>query len=131
MTNQVAPDVDHHLFHVEPAATVLLTPVAPDLSDLHGASWHVWPHWKGVVRRDGNRYVAVVPFMYTHAIIVGEVGETRFYENRWCYDSAERAIAAATVWAPRPGTEPDGWHRHPFTGRRRPDGDATREYLNP
>jgi hypothetical protein len=25
--------------------------------------------------------------------------------------------------------EPAGWMRHPATGRRRPDGDAGREYV--
>jgi hypothetical protein len=27
--------------------------------------------------------------------------------------------------------EPDGWMRHPDSGRRRPDGDAAREYVEP
>jgi hypothetical protein len=26
--------------------------------------------------------------------------------------------------------EPAGWHRNPPTGRRRPEGDAAREYVN-
>lgn len=34
-------------------------------------------------------------------------------------------------WEPKAGTEPSGWFRHPPTGRRRPDGDPSKEYINP
>jgi len=27
--------------------------------------------------------------------------------------------------------EPTGWMRHPASGRRRPGGDETKEYVNP
>lgn len=29
------------------------------------------------------------------------------------------------------GTEPDGWYRCPTDGRRRPDGDKSKEYYAP
>jgi hypothetical protein len=31
----------------------------------------------------------------------------------------------------QPEIEPDGWYRCPTDGRRRPDGDKTREYIEP
>jgi hypothetical protein len=27
--------------------------------------------------------------------------------------------------------EPEGWYRHIETGRRRPEGDPSKEYINP
>lgn len=117
-------------------------PVAAD--DLHGltADWYLWPAWSdgyrsGLVRHlDGEpgepdaRYVAVVPYLYTWGLIVGRcVHATRFFDDRWCYHDVAAAVAAAHVWD---GTgEPEGWHRHPMSGRRRVDGDPTREYIQP
>jgi hypothetical protein len=34
------------------------------------------------------------------------------------------------AWAADGGKEPQGWIRHPSTGRRRPGGDASREYVS-
>lgn len=66
--------------------------------------------------QDG-RYTAIVSFAFTHAIIVGQLGDTLGYNDRWCYDSHESAKAALEAWD---GTgEPAGWHRHPISGRRR------------
>lgn len=104
--------------------------VLPDLSDLPDDrfAWCDWPHWRGIVRRlDDTRFVAVTPFMYTHAIIIGWIGDTTGYEDRWCYHDAGTAIAAASAWD---GVgEPEGWHRHPSSGRRR--DESGREWINP
>ncbi|WP_429565708.1 hypothetical protein [Paraburkholderia sp. MM6662-R1] len=51
--------------------------------------------------------------------------------DRWCYQTFDDARAALDAWSGEEGTEPTGWTRHPDTGRRRPDGDAGREYFNP
>jgi hypothetical protein len=65
---------------------------------------------------DGT-YACVMPLMFTHAIIRGRTGDLHSYEDRWCYKSAEDALGALGAWD---GTgEPEGWHRHPMTGRRR------------
>lgn len=112
-----------------------LISVAPDLHDLpdieHG--WCRWPHWPGgIVRRvDDKRWVGVIPFIYTDAIVWGFIGDTTGYMDRWCYDSATKAIIHATAWDGASDTEPDGWHRHPRSGRRRENGDPTTEYVNP
>lgn len=33
-------------------------------------------------------------------------------------------------WEPTETPEPEGWMRNPPTGRRRPGGDPTKEYVN-
>lgn len=76
----------------------------------------------------GGRYAAIFDFMFTEGIIVGRIGDRDQYDDRWCYERG-KAEAALEAWD---GTgEPQGWHRHPATGRRRPDGNADEEYLNP
>jgi hypothetical protein len=54
-------------------------------------------------------------------------------DESWEYPSAESAgvALAALLRAADERAEPDGWTRHPTTGRRRPDGDASREYIHP
>lgn len=64
-----------------------------------------------------GRYAALWPLMYTVAIIRGQVGDRDGYDGRWCYRTGPDALAALDAWD---GTgEPDGWIRHPKTGRRR------------
>ncbi|MBO9428582.1 hypothetical protein [Sulfitobacter sp. R18_1] len=65
---------------------------------------------------NGN-YACIMPLMFTHAIIKGRIGNLNSYEDRWCYSSLEKAQEALDAWD---GVgEPEGWHRHPMTGRRR------------
>jgi len=45
------------------------------------------------------------------------MGNEMGYEDRWCYHTKEAATAAFEAWNGE--GEPDGWHRHPGTGRRR------------
>ena len=79
-----------------------------------------------------NEYACIVNFIFTHAIIVGRIGQYGTYNDRWCYETYEKAKAAFDAWD---GVgEPDGWHRHPNTGRRREFdelGEMTKEYVNP
>ena len=42
-----------------------------------------------------------------------------------------RAVSALFAWNPETEPEPNGWYRSPTTGRRRPDGDASKEYYYP
>ena len=76
---------------------------------------------------DSGRWAAIWPLMFTHAIITGKIGNTTDVDDRWCYPDYPAAQAALDAWD---GTgEPQGWTRHPATGRRRPEGDATKEYV--
>lgn len=80
---------------------------------------------------DAGRYAAICPFVFSVAIIVGDFGDDYGYSDRWCFNSFLLAAAALTEWAGRNFEgEPIGWHRHPDTGRRRPDGDASKEYVS-
>lgn len=115
-----------------------LAPVSPDLSDLPPAPgdgmvlWYrvPWGRMSALVRRvDDRRYVAVLPFLFTHAVVWGYVADFRFgYSDRWCYETAAAAVAAGSVWGGPDDDEPDGWHRHPASGRRR-DADGN-EWIN-
>jgi hypothetical protein len=90
-------------------------------------TWLMQQGYKDCRPLPNNRYAAISPLMYTHAIITGRMLDRTGYENRWCFDSYESAKNAMDEWD---GTgEPYGWHRHPSTGRRRPDGDAALEYV--
>lgn len=76
--------------------------------------------------RDGF-YAGILPLLFTHAIILGRMGDLYGYEDRWCFSDLEKAKAALDAWD---GVgEPQGWHRHPDSGRRRPDGDKNLEYI--
>lgn len=69
---------------------------------------------------DGIHYAAISRMMHTHAIILGEIGDSRSYLDRWCYADGLLAMMALVVWD---GTgDPMGWHRHPKSGRRVSDG---------
>lgn len=74
-------------------------------------------------------YACICDFIYTTAILYGELGDAFGYRDRWCFHDLRTAVAAYAAWDGE--GEPQGWHRHPDSGRRRPDGDAAREYLNP
>lgn len=77
----------------------------------------------------GGRYCAIKPLLFHWTLIIGEIGDKEGFEDRFCY--ADRASAATGLieWSSREWKgEPEGWHRHPATGRRRPGGDKAREY---
>ena len=73
-------------------------------------------------------YAAVKPLMFHWTMIVGEIGDQCTIADRFCYDEHPlKAVAALAAWDGN--GDPEGWQRHPATGRRRPDGDPTREYI--
>jgi hypothetical protein len=83
-----------------------------------------------IVPVNDRRYACVVPFLYTHAIIIGRWTDRGGYDDRWCYESHEHAKAALVNWSLTAFEgEPQGWHRHPVSGRRRPEGDAQQERI--
>ena len=64
-------------------------------------------------------------FMWS--LIVGVIGDTIGYRDRWDYETESGVATALLTWD---GTgEPTGWHRHPDSGRRRPGGDPAKEYV--
>lgn len=64
---------------------------------------------------------AIMRLVFTHAIISGLTSWG--YENRWCYKTYDAAKEALEAW--NGDGEPDGWHRHPGSGRRRENGIET------
>jgi hypothetical protein len=76
----------------------------------------------------GNgRDAAISPLLFTHAIIVGRIGDVLSYDDRWCSHTYEAALSALEAWD---GVgDPAGWHPHPLSGRRRQDGDLLVEYV--
>ncbi len=74
------------------------------------------------------RHAWVVPQLLGQArIITGVYDAHEVIEDSWDYATKEAAMAAFQLYD---GTvEPEGWVRHAATSRRRPGGDATKEYL--
>ena len=82
-----------------------------------------------VTKIGDHGWCGIKSFMFTWAIISGM--DRYGYEDRWCYHDLMMAAEAMRHWVEDPtAAEPFGWHRHPPSGRRRPDGDASREYVS-
>lgn len=84
-----------------------------------------------VPEKDGeDRYFVIHRLMYHWTVQVYHYPMWEFYDNRWCFATKEMAVNAVAEWATRAFEgEPEGWHRHPPTGRRRTDGDPSTEYI--
>lgn len=75
----------------------------------------------------------ICPLMATHAIFVTRLDEdpVTWYNDRWCYeDRMTGALEAFWAWDLNwPETEPEGWVKHPDSGRYRPHGDPSQEEI--
>jgi hypothetical protein len=93
-------------------------------------SWLRSPDGGRMVRvRDlgDGRYTGISPLLFHWTLKVGTIGDYFGYDDRWCYETEGMAKAALEAWD---GVgEPTGWHRHPYSGRRRPHGDPKLEYF--
>jgi hypothetical protein len=88
--------------------------------------WHVWPHRP----LEDGRLLALQPLLFDgwrlHVVRDG-IAETSsdvydFQESSWALDALQG-------WSGE--GEPEGWYRHKPSNRRRPDGDPTKEYVQP
>jgi hypothetical protein len=62
--------------------------------------------------------------------LLAEDGRSPYeYEDGWCYETLDAALQEHARWDGE--GEPSGWMRHPFSGRRRPGGDASKEHVRP
>lgn len=77
---------------------------------------------------DDGRILAVGPMLFGNGRLFVDV-HADGYEDCYCYDGLARAIASMADFDPATEAEPSGWKRHPMTGRRRPGGDASQEYV--
>lgn len=103
-------------------------PAPAHLPDLPFAVWDderaVW-----VVGGTSAYTIDVMPLLFTAALVTTPRGQDRYYTDRWCYTTVEKAALAGHAWDPAVDKEPSGWHRHPASGRRRPDGDPAQEHV--
>lgn len=85
--------------------------------------------YHGIVPIGNDRWAAVWPLAFTDAILVGRMGDYNGHDLRFCY-ARGKADAALAEWASRDfAGEPQGWHRDPYTGRRRDNGDPDKEEI--
>jgi len=78
---------------------------------------------------DDGRGVWLLPmFAGNLRLAIGDPGSL-WYDDGWCYqaDRTDAAWTAALGWDGE--GEPEGWYRHPDTGRRRPGGDPAKEHV--
>ncbi len=81
-------------------------------------------------RLSDGRYIAVLVMTFSRGrIIVGGDGENE-YDEFYCYENVFLATLAALAWEPAADRDPFGWVRHYPSGRRRPGGDETGEYVS-
>lgn len=75
-----------------------------------------------------GRVLDVAPLLFGAArLTVSKNATTQIIGDAWEYENPVVAIGA---WAQWDGEgEPEGWTRHPATGRRRPNGDPEREQV--
>jgi hypothetical protein len=73
-----------------------------------------------------GRILEVFRLIYTWRLTVTHPRDDGIcWEDAWCYPTLPAIAAAFFAWNGE--GEPDGWIRHPVTGRRRPDGTAASE----
>lgn len=76
-----------------------------------------------------GRWYGVKRLLFHYTLATGDLGDKESITDRWCYETFDKAGDALVEWASRDfAGEPEGWHRHPLTGRRRTNGDPTQEY---
>lgn len=80
---------------------------------------------------DGS-YVMAKPLMFHWTLLRGDFSDHHGYFDRWCFATKELAMQALAEFpeSPAGSYEPSGWHRHPMTGRRRPEGLPEAEYVD-
>lgn len=75
-----------------------------------------------------TRMLGLIPMLYSTKLVIGPWGAP-WYDDGWCYKDVHHAFFALVEWDGE--GEPDGWFRHPPTGRRRPENDPAQEYVMP
>ncbi|WP_165356682.1 hypothetical protein [Sphingosinicella sp. BN140058] len=92
-----------------------------------------WLIGEGYVRLElasDDQWIGIRPLLFHWSMHLGLVGDTMGYNDRWCYQDEAAARAALAEWKSRGFKgEPEGWHRHPLSGRRRPEGRVELEYV--
>ncbi len=91
------------------------------------------PDYIAQIALPDGRIISVVPLLYSQANL-GISPPPPPYEHAgwffdvWMYETPVKALLAALSWDGQ--GEPEGWWRHPATGRRRPGGDPAKQYIS-
>jgi hypothetical protein len=76
-----------------------------------------------------GQWLVVYKMIFTAKLTIGpDPEEHGWFDDSWCYENEKHALIAMYLWNGE--GEPEGWHRHPHSGRRRPGGDPSLEYIN-
>lgn len=73
----------------------------------------------------GGREWIVYRDVFTYRMLIGRP-DLGWGDDVYDFLTLSAAVEAGELWDGE--GEPSGWHRHPPSGRRRPDGDPLREY---
>lgn len=80
---------------------------------------------------DDGRGLFLLPLAYGGARLgIGDFEERIELDDVWDYRAADNDAAWRAVLGWDGAGEPEGWYRHPGTGRRRPDGTAASERID-
>ncbi len=94
--------------------------------------WERFDDGRMRVKETATHYVDIMPMIYNCRIVTTRKDRDE-YDRGWCYAGRDPlpAVLAALAWDPDTEDEPQGWIKQalPPTGRRRPDGDASLEYV--
>lgn len=73
-----------------------------------------------------GRSLSLTRQIFNWKLGVSPTRDCGFYDSTWEYLDFDHAFTAYMTWDG--DEEPEGWYRHPMSGRRRPEGDPTKEF---
>lgn len=80
---------------------------------------------------DETRYACIAPMAFNDTIIIGKYGDEAGWDEQYWYER-QMALPALLEWcADGFEGEPQGWHRHIPSNRRREGGDPAKEEVRP
>ena len=95
-------------------------------ADLEDPKRRWWLHRR--VLEDGS-ILYLEPMLQGNLSLAHAAGPEPWHDlDRYCYHDHDAAWRAVLGWNGK--GDPEGWYRHPRSGRRRPDGDIDNEYIN-
>lgn len=92
---------------------------AGDMQKMGYVAWRELP--------DGE-WLGIVPMTFGKGRLCSGISHSG-YEDAWCFPSLESAMLAMYKWGLPGHEEPQGWTRHPLSGRRREGGDPDKEVV--
>ena len=103
------------------------------MGEVTSAQWTELPDGGVRLKETETHFIDVIPMIYNWRIVTTPKNFPKVYDRGWCYAGRDKtpAVLAALAWDPDTEEEPMGWIKQaaPPTGRRRPDGDPSREYV--